>query len=339
MSVTLTLHYLRCTTLANGGLASSIGQSGNAPANLVLDGGTLQYASTGAAAGTDRLFTLTINGGALDASGSDSWSVNGNGAGAANAIAFAGSGARTLTLTGSNPGANLFAPILGDAGAGQPTALTKAGAGRWTVSNANPYSGATTVFAGTLEISGSISGTSAVVVRNGVLELSAPNAINSVAPIAMGDGTLNTGGVLRIKDGLSATVETLGVVTLNFASTLDFGNGSGNSLLAAGFGAHAAGGPKLTILNWNGTANQAGTSGVDDRLIFTGDSLTLASFNAAFGASDISFNGIDGYALIPVDASHFEVVAVPEPSSLALLGGLGIFALGGWRFRATINAE
>ena len=42
--------------LANGGTASRIGQSTNAAANLVINGGTLQY--TGAAVGTDRLFTL-----------------------------------------------------------------------------------------------------------------------------------------------------------------------------------------------------------------------------------------------------------------------------------------
>jgi len=36
--------------------------------SLVLDGGTLQNASTGALTTTDRLFTLTQNGGGLDAS-------------------------------------------------------------------------------------------------------------------------------------------------------------------------------------------------------------------------------------------------------------------------------
>jgi autotransporter-associated beta strand protein len=53
-------------TLANGGTDSNIGASSNAAANLVLDGGTLQY--TGAGVSTDRLFTLTNNGGTIDAS-------------------------------------------------------------------------------------------------------------------------------------------------------------------------------------------------------------------------------------------------------------------------------
>ena len=53
--------------LANGGTASGIGQAGNAATNLVLNGGALEY--SGPAVSTDRLFTLTQNGGTLDASG------------------------------------------------------------------------------------------------------------------------------------------------------------------------------------------------------------------------------------------------------------------------------
>ena len=52
---------LSVSTIAYGGLPSSIGASTNDPSNLVLAGGTLQY--TGAGAITDRLFTLTSPGG------------------------------------------------------------------------------------------------------------------------------------------------------------------------------------------------------------------------------------------------------------------------------------
>jgi autotransporter-associated beta strand protein len=55
--------------LANGGAPSGIGASANAASNLVLDGGTLQYTGTGAT--TDRLFTLTTNGGFICQSTSD----------------------------------------------------------------------------------------------------------------------------------------------------------------------------------------------------------------------------------------------------------------------------
>ncbi len=54
-----------------GSNASGIGQSNNTAPALVLDGGTLQYAGAAATgATTDRSFTVTSNGGALDASGS-----------------------------------------------------------------------------------------------------------------------------------------------------------------------------------------------------------------------------------------------------------------------------
>ncbi|HEX4123503.1 MAG TPA: autotransporter-associated beta strand repeat-containing protein, partial [Tepidisphaeraceae bacterium] len=59
---------LQATKLAVGGSPSSIGESTNAATNLILNGGTLQYAGTGDT--TDRNFTLLPGGGALDASGS-----------------------------------------------------------------------------------------------------------------------------------------------------------------------------------------------------------------------------------------------------------------------------
>ncbi|MDZ7619359.1 MAG: autotransporter-associated beta strand repeat-containing protein, partial [Patescibacteria group bacterium] len=51
---------LSVSTLANGGVASSIGQSTNAASNLAFTGGTLRY--TGATASTDRRFTIATSG-------------------------------------------------------------------------------------------------------------------------------------------------------------------------------------------------------------------------------------------------------------------------------------
>src|SRR5205823_2978254 len=66
---------LSTSLLANGGTASNLGQSSNAATNLVVDGGTLQY--TGPAASTDRLFTLSQNGGTLGASGNGAVNTTG----------------------------------------------------------------------------------------------------------------------------------------------------------------------------------------------------------------------------------------------------------------------
>ncbi|MGO4842846.1 autotransporter-associated beta strand repeat-containing protein, partial [Rhizobiaceae sp. 2RAB30] len=59
-ATTLSGGVLAISTVANGGAASSIGRSGSASSNLVIESGTLRY--TGATASTDRGFTL-VNGG------------------------------------------------------------------------------------------------------------------------------------------------------------------------------------------------------------------------------------------------------------------------------------
>jgi autotransporter-associated beta strand protein len=56
---TLNTGTLRFSSIANGGVASAIGQSSNSSANLVLNGGTLDY--TGSTASTDRGFTVSSN--------------------------------------------------------------------------------------------------------------------------------------------------------------------------------------------------------------------------------------------------------------------------------------
>lgn len=128
-----------------GGIASGIGQSSNAAANLVLNGGTLQY--TGAATTTDRLFTLGPSGGTLDASGSGAIAFTNTGS-----IAFSTPNKPlTLTLAGSSTAANSFKPILADNGTGA-TSLLKTGAGTWVISGANTFTGNVSILAGTLDL-------------------------------------------------------------------------------------------------------------------------------------------------------------------------------------------
>jgi len=106
-------------------------------------------------------------------------------------------GAKTLTLGGSNTGANTFAGKIVN-GTGSVISLTKADAGKWILSGANTYSGATTVSAGILSLGNSLA-----------LQNSALDTTNSVA----GTGTAG----LRT----TATTLTLGGLTgnKNFAST------------------------------------------------------------------------------------------------------------------------
>ena len=112
---TLSAGTLSVGTIGNGGVAGNLGQATNAAANLVFDGGTLQY--TGATASTNRNFTI-------NASKTATFDVTTNN--------LTVSGASTTT-TGS---------------------LTKIGAGTLTLTGANTHTGATAVNAGTLATSG-----------------------------------------------------------------------------------------------------------------------------------------------------------------------------------------
>jgi fibronectin-binding autotransporter adhesin len=110
-AVTVTGGLLSVSTLPDGGLLSPIGRSGSDPANLVLNGGGLQY--TGVTTSSDRGFTLGASGGTVDVSASDT----------------------TLTVEGLVVGGGR---------------LTKNGAGTLVLMAPNIYTGGNTVNAGIL---------------------------------------------------------------------------------------------------------------------------------------------------------------------------------------------
>jgi fibronectin-binding autotransporter adhesin len=193
-------------TVANGGVASPLGAGANTADKLVVDGGTLRY--TGATASTDRLFSVGVAGGTLDASGAGPLTFTNGGA-----LGFTGSGARTLTLTGSNTGANTAGFGIAN-GTGGNTALVKAGAGTWVLTGANTLTGGVTVNQGILAVDGSqqtnrLPANAAVTINNtGIFEMrgvnSLPTGTNGINP------TVNTGGILRVVTGGSTATGTAG---------------------------------------------------------------------------------------------------------------------------------
>ncbi len=140
--------------LVNGGINSGIGSSSAAAPALVLDGGFLRYTGAGGVAGTtNRTFTLTANGGGLDATGNTGAVVFSNTAPIVPDTTLAGSGSRTLTLTGTSTLDNTLAAQLIDNSATAKTNLNKTGAGTWVLSNpGSTFTGTTTVSAGTLKL-------------------------------------------------------------------------------------------------------------------------------------------------------------------------------------------
>ncbi len=182
---------LVATTLANGGVASGIGQAPSAATNVVINGGTLQY--TGSATSTDRLFQVgqTTNGGSatLDAAGVGALNLTNTGS-----ITFGTNNqTRTLTLAGTNTADNTLSALISNNGTGL-VAVTKTGTGNWMLAGANTYTGATTVNGGTLSISEAVLADGAAVSVAAAAVLNLTHASTDTVDSFFIDGVLQVAG-------------------------------------------------------------------------------------------------------------------------------------------------
>lgn len=258
-STTINAGILSVSTLANGGVASGIGQSTNAAGNLVIDGGTLQY--TGAAVSTDRKFKIgdaTVGGTAtLEASGTGALAFTATGVsaftyGTANQT-------RSLVLTGSNTDNNSIAGILADNGTGL-TSVAKTGAGKWLLTAANTYTGGTTINAGTLSFAnGSLGTTGAITMNGGTLQWNGSNAQDISSRFTMVAAT-------------AATVDTNGN-NVTFANA--FGGSTSGSLVKSGTG----------TLTLSGNNTFSGGATVSAGTISAGHANALGSGSVSIGGS------------------------------------------------------
>jgi autotransporter-associated beta strand protein len=294
---------------------------------VVTGNGTILQASVGTVSETiPDASNVTVEAGAFlhltSSSGAETINaLNGDGV----VRTFPTSALGSVLAVGSAGGSGTFSGMLTNGFS--PLSLTKLGAGTQTLSGTeNTYTGTTTVNGGTLLVSGSISGTAQVNLASGTLLLGASDAINDGAAVTFAGGKLATGG---FSEG-NATTAGLGILSLTANSSIDFGAGNSSQLLFAGVGDHTAG-ATLSILNWSGTPLQAGTT--DDRLMFVGNEFVRLAFESAFLKNDIFFNGAAGYTAIQFDADHFEIVAIPEPSTVSMLGGFALIGLIGFRAR------
>ncbi len=220
---------------------------------LTLQQGTLNFASAasantfayleGANASQSSTAYFTINGGAVDntsgspmtlqvgtAIGTD-WGGNANGGGKIKIggdFTFAGSsdlsfGATPVTLT-ATPQITVTKNTLTIGGviSGSSYGLTKASAGTLTLTNANTYTGTTTISAGTLALGGGgsiLNSTNINIAGGGTYDVSA------AAAATVGAGTLGAGQTLQVSGsttgGTLATAASHGL-TLNSASPLQF---------------------------------------------------------------------------------------------------------------------
>ncbi|HWW57263.1 MAG TPA: autotransporter-associated beta strand repeat-containing protein [Sphingopyxis sp.] len=262
--------------LADGGVASSIGASSAAAANLVIgNGSTLRY--TGAGDSTNRLFTLSQGVTFIESSGTGAIVFTDTGP-----VTLAGSNqARTIALGGTNTGNNTLAGSIGNAGTGVTT-LAKNDSGTWVLTGNHSYTGSTNINGGILSIGGggtTGSVASAVVNNFGTL------AFNRSDSLTYGGTIVGTGGVFQNGTGttiLTGTNSYTGGTTIN-AGTLQLGDGG-----AAGSIVGNVANDGLLVFNRSDLVNFAGIISGSGAVRQIGSGTTvLAGINSYAGGTSI----------------------------------------------------
>ena len=204
--------------LSDGGLASSIGASSAAAANLVIgNGSTLRY--TGAGDTTNRLFTLSQGVTFIESSGTGAIVFTDTGP-----VTLAGNNqARTIALGGTNTGNNTLAGSIGNAGTGVTT-LAKNDSGTWVLTGNHSYTGSTNVNGGTLFIGG---GGTTGAIASAFVNNFGTLGFNRSDLLTYGGQIVGTGSVRQAGNGTTVLTGTnlyTGGTTID-AGTLQLGNG------------------------------------------------------------------------------------------------------------------
>ena len=243
---------LAVSSIANGGVASSIGASTADPSNLVIESGTLEY--TGATAATDRGFTL-VNGGP----------------------------SRTIQITDGNANLTFSGVVSGPDDAG----FIKTGAGTLTLANAaNTYTGVTTVSGGTLSVNtlangGVASGIGAATADPANLVLQNAGGLQYTGGTVASDRGLTLGtGNGRIGVSNAATTLTLSSAAIGSGGLIKEGTGT---LLLSGTNLYA-GGTTITAGTLRAGSAQAFGSQTALLTVNAGATLDLAGFANKVGA-------------------------------------------------------
>ena len=333
MSVTLTPHYLRRTTLANnltieGGESGTILNvtgpiTGNSSLYIAYQTGILNLTSPANSFNGD-LFVLgtgTVNlagsvnagsGGISQSAGTirfTSGSSFGSGSIKLRGGILRADASTTLTqdfFIGNDHTIDTGANMLTLAGAikGAQGTITKTGSGTLALDGTSNFTGTLATNAGRLLLRGRMNGVRAVTVASGaILELGASDLVNDSAAVSLTAASLATAG-------FSETVGALSLVA--GASTLDLGSGA--SLFHFTDSSTQAWTGTLAITNWSGLQTGGGT----DQLFFGTDATGLTT-----GQIDqITFlnpAGIPPGNWPAVLLSNGEIVAAPEPGTIALL--------------------
>ncbi len=276
---------LNAGVLANGGVASSIGASSSAAANVILDGGTLFYSNTSAAVATNRLFTVTQNGGAIWASGGLTFTNSGS-------IVMSGSGDRSLSLEGDTTTSCTFDCAIGDPLAGGQTTLVKDRSATWVIGPTSllTYSGDTHLYMGKLTMGSGVKLPYGAGKGNVVFDTSTD--FSSIYP-----ATLNLGGNDENINGLEGGLSYYSFVT-NTSGTHTFT--LGNADATAEFDGVITGGINLVKVG-SGTETFTAASTYNGSTTVS-DGAVVFSGTGAFGGSGKNVTVANG-ALLAVPGS------------------------------------
>jgi autotransporter-associated beta strand protein len=290
-----------------GGVLSNSGNFFTTLGPVTLNGGTIQSVGGAAAAYPSFAFTKPVTVGGTSVS-----TITGSGTNSQMAIGTTTLGSQTsftvADATGSAASDLVVSVVLQNyrnvGGAEIATGLIKDGPGTMELSVTNSFTGTSTVNAGTLAVTGSISG-SAVIVNGGLLA-----------------GTGTVGATIIGGAGDLAPGFTLPVGTLNFASTLSLGGDAIFDIQKTGVSLSSDRANVTGALTLGGVLT---VSSLGDTLA-QGDSFDL--FNAAsFAGSFATVNLPSLQGGLDWDTSQLSttgvIAVVPEPAStVCLLGGL-----------------
>ncbi len=283
---------LSIATAPTSGSASPIGAASSASANVVFDGGTLQF--TGGTGSTDHGATLNAGGGTVSVSSPNS-----------------------LTMSGV---------IVGTSGGG----LTKTSNGTLALTGANTYDGSTTISGGTLQLSGGGTFGAGNVTNNSSLLCSGSrNITNNISGTGSltndATGTLTLSGINNYTGATVINGPNFGGLTVASSSAL------GNTAVTVGSTTGgASGGTRVTLSPGVSTAAGASlslpTAGTTVRsaLAAAGASswngpITLNGDGAASPSDQLAFLGNAGVLTV-----NGNVTGVNFPGTLQLRGGAGV---------------